>query len=624
MVRVRAGKADRERRAEMRNIMSDNTNRIPLRSEVAEEYTWNLQDLYVSDEAWKKELDALKERLPELERLRGRLGADSGELLAYFRLSDEIELVLDRLANYAMRKADEDTRNAENLAKKGQITALYVELGGAVSYAEPEILSIPEDTLQKFLKEEPGLAVYRRAIYDIRRKKAHILSDAEERILAAAGELQNAPGEINGLLLNADMSFPDITDADGNVLHVTSGSFIPLMHHPDKNVRRAAFTSLYSTYDKTKNTSAALLSAQMKQLQFEADMRRYDSALEAALDQTQVDLCVYRNLIDTVHANMASMYKYVRLRRKLLKLDELNMYDLYVPMTADADKKISFEEAKENVLNAMSVLGEDYVALLKEGFANRWIDVYENAGKRSGAYSAGCRVHPYVLLNHQDNLDSEFTLAHEMGHALHSYLSNKNQPVVDSDYVIFVAEVASTCNEALLMQYLLGKTTDKRERAYLINYFLEQFRGTLYRQTMFAEFELKMSEMNAAGESINADSASRVYHELIDLYFGDGVTHDELIDLEWARIPHFYYNFYVYQYATGFSAAIALSQKILKEGAPAVEAYKKNFLSAGCSKDPVSILKDAGVDMSTGKPIADALKLFDSLLDEMEELTASL
>ena len=317
---------------------------------------------------------------------------------------------------------------------------------------------------------------------------------------------------------------------------------------------------------------------------------------------------------------MGSMHKYVRLRKKLLKLDELNMYDLYVPMVASADREISFETAKENVLKAMSVLGDDYVAILKEGFENRWIDVYENVGKRSGAYSSGCRVHPLVLLNHKNNLDCEFTLAHEMGHALHSYLSNKNQPVVDSSYVIFVAEVASTCNEALLMQYLLGQTTDRLERAHLINYFLEQFRGTLYRQTMFAEFELKLSEMNAAGESINADSASKVYHDLIQLYFGDAITHDSYIDLEWARIPHFYYNFYVYQYATGFSAAIALSQKILKEGAPAVEAYKKNFLSAGCSKDPVSILKDAGVDMSTKKPVEDALKLFDNLLDEMEDL----
>ncbi len=319
---------------------------------------------------------------------------------------------------------------------------------------------------------------------------------------------------------------------------------------------------------------------------------------------------------------MDYMYRYVRLRKKLLKVDELHMYDLYAPMVSNAGRDIPFSETRTNIRNALSVLGDDYTALLDEGFSNRWIDVYENTGKRSGAYSAGCRVHPFVLLNYKNNLDSEFTTVHEMGHALHSYLSNKKQPVADADYVIFVAEVASTCNEALLMQYLLKNTADKKERAYLINYFLEQFRTTLYRQTMFAEFELKMSQMAQNGESINSETACKTYHDLIDLYFGKDIVHDAQIDLEWARIPHFYYNFYVYQYATGFSAAIALSQKILAEGEPAVKAYKEKFLSAGCSKDPVSILKDAGVDMSTKQPIADALKLFGSLIDEMDALAS--
>ncbi|MDE6052445.1 MAG: oligoendopeptidase F family protein, partial [Lachnospiraceae bacterium] len=407
---------------------------------------------------------------------------------------------------------------------------------------------------------------------------------------------------------------------EGHRLPVTHASFIPLMHNYDRNVRKDAFESLYRTYSEHKNTSAAILSAQMKQLNFFSKMRKYNSPLEAALDSNNVDPQVYYNLIDAVHENMDSMYKYVRLRKKLLKVDALHMYDLYVPIVANAERDIPFAETKENIREALSVLGDDYVALLDEGFRNRWIDIYENPGKRSGAYSSGCRVHPYVLLNYKNNLDSEFTTAHEMGHALHSYLSNKNQPVVDAEYVIFVAEVASTCNEALLMQYLLKKTTDKKERAYLINYFLEQFRTTLYRQTMFAEFELKMSQLIQNGESINSESACRVYHDLIDLYFGKDIVHDAKIDLEWARIPHFFYNFYVYQYATGFSAAIALSQKILNEGEPAVKAYKENFLSAGCSKDPVSILKDAGVDMSTKKPVEDALKLFDSLIDELAEL----
>ena len=600
--------------------MTDTNTKIPSREEVAKEYTWALEDLYAFEEDWKKDMEKLKAMLPQISAYQGKLGENSKSLLGFLKLQDEVSVLLDSFANYSFRKADEDTKNTKWQGYKDQTSGLYVSLAGAFSFAEPEILTISDEKMELFFAEEPALDEYQRYLSNIRRKKAHILSNEEERIMAAAGDMMQAPGDINGLLNNADMTFSDITDKAGNTLPVTHASFIPLMHNSDRSVRKDAFSSLYGTYDSLKNTSAAILSAQMKQLKFNADMRHYGSALEAALDETNVDTAVYRNLIEAVHENMDSMYKYVRLRKKLLGVDELHMYDLYVPMVADAEAKISFEEAKENVREALNVLGDDYISILDEGFANRWIDVYENVGKRSGAYSCGVRKHPYVLLNHKDNLDSEFTLAHEMGHALHSYYSNKTQPVIDSDYVIFVAEVASTCNEALLMQYLLQKTTDKKQRAYLINYFLEQFRTTLYRQTMFAEFELKMSELVQNGESINAESACKVYHDLIHLYFGDDIVHDELIDLEWARIPHFYYNFYVYQYATGFSAAIALSQKILKEGEPAVKAYKENFLCAGCSKDPVSILKDAGVDMSTKAPIEEALKLFDSLIDEMEEL----
>lgn len=600
--------------------MTDTNTKIPGRDEVSKEYTWALEDLYASEEDWKKDMERLKAMLPQIRAYQGKLNESSKALLGFLKLQDEVTVLLDSFANYSLRKADEDTKNTKWQGYKDQTSGLYVSIAGAFSFAEPEILTISDEKIKQFLEEEPMLKEYNRYLSNLRRKKPHILSNEEERIMAAAGDMMQAPGDINGLLNNADMTFPDIKDKAGNLLPVTHASFIPLMHHSDRDVRKAAFASLYNTYDSLKNTSAAILSAQMKQLKFNADMRHYSSALEAALDETNVDTAVYHNLIEAVHESMSSMYKYVHLRKKLLGVDELHMYDLYVPMTADAEDKISFEEAKENVREALKVLGDDYISILDEGFANRWIDVYENIGKRSGAYSCGVRKHPYVLLNHKDNLDSEFTLAHEMGHALHSYYSNKTQPVIDSDYVIFVAEVASTCNEALLMQYLLKKTTDKKQRAYLINYFLEQFRTTLYRQTMFAEFELKMSELVQNGESINAESACKVYHDLIHLYFGDDIVHDELIDLEWARIPHFYYNFYVYQYATGFCAAIALSQKILQEGEPAVKAYKENFLCAGCSKDPVSILKDAGVDMSAKAPIKEALKLFDSLIHEMEEL----
>ena len=595
---------------------------IKNRKEIPTEHTWALEDLYASDDEWKKDLDKIRKMLPEIETYCGKLGESADTLLSFLEQQDELSIFLDRFANYSMRKADEDTKNTTYQGLKDQTTGIYVTLSSALSFAEPEILAISDAALEEFYAQRPKLKTYRRYLEDIRRKKAHILSNAEERILAAAGDLAQSPDDIFGLLNDADMTFDSVSDIEGKRYPVTHATFISLLHKTDRSVRKAAFESLYKTYEAHKNTSAAILSAQMKQLNFFSKMRKYDSPLHAALDSSNVNPQVYYNLIETVHENMDYMYRYVRLRKKLLKVDELHMYDLYAPMVSDAEREIPFEETKANIRKALSVLGDDYTALLEEGFKNRWIDVYENAGKRSGAYSAGCRVHPFVLLNYKHNLDSEFTTVHEMGHALHSYLSNKNQPVVDSDYVIFVAEVASTCNEALLMQYLLKNTTDKKERAYLINYFLEQFRTTLYRQTMFAEFELKMSQMIQNGESINSETACKIYHDLIDLYFGKEIVHDAKIDLEWARIPHFYYNFYVYQYATGFSAAIALSQKILAEGESAVKAFKEKFLSAGCSKDPVSILKDAGVDMSTKKPIEDALRLFGSLIDEMDTLVS--
>ena len=446
-------------------------------------------------------------------------------------------------------------------------------------------------------------------------------SEAEEKILALTGEMGQSPENIYSMFSDADLRFPDAVDKDGKAHQVTHGSYIPLVQSEDRVLRKSAFESMYGTFDKFKNTCAATLSAQIKAVNFYAKARKYDSSLEAALDGTEVPVSVYKNLIEAVHDNMHYMYDYVALRKKLLGVDELHFYDLYTPVVPDADMKITFEEAKETVLKALAPMGEDYLAILKEGFENRWIDVYENEGKTSGAYSAGARVHPYVLLNHKDTLNCMFTLAHEMGHAIHSYLSNKNQPVVYSDYVIFVAEVASTCNEALLMQYLLKNTEDKKQRAYLINYFLEQFRTTLYRQTMFAEFELKINEMVAAGESLTAEGLNELYGELNKLYFGDGIVLDDEIKLEWARIPHFYYDYYVYQYATGYSAAIALSQRILKYGEPAVKDYI-GFLKGGCSTDPISLLKGAGVDMATTQPINEALAMFGELVKKMEEAMA--
>lgn len=595
--------------------------RIPKRSEVPEQFKWALEDIYATDEKWTEDLQKLKAMPERIAAFKGRLGESADTLYDFMQLSDEISVLCDSLGNYAQRRSDEDTANAKYQGFIGQLMNAYVAVNSAGSFETPEIISIEEDKLQKFYEDKPELKLYKRALDKLRRKKAHILSEAEEKILALTGEMGQSPENIYSMFSDADLRFPDAVDKDGKAHQVTHGSYIPLVQSEDRVLRKSAFESMYGTFDKFKNTCAATLSAQIKAVNFYAKARRYDSSLEAALDGTEVPVSVYKNLIEAVHDNMHYMYDYVALRKKLLGVDELHFYDLYTPVVPDADMKITFEEAKETVLKALAPMGEDYLAILKEGFENRWIDVYENEGKTSGAYSAGARVHPYVLLNHKDTLNCMFTLAHEMGHAIHSYLSNKNQPVVYSDYVIFVAEVASTCNEAFLMQYLLKNTEDKKQRAYLINYFLEQFRTTLYRQTMFAEFELKINEMVAAGESLTAEGLNELYGELNKLYFGDGIVLDDEIKLEWARIPHFYYDYYVYQYATGYSAAIALSQRILKYGEPAVKDYI-GFLKGGCSTDPISLLKGAGVDMATTQPINEALAMFGELVKEMEEAMA--
>lgn len=592
--------------------------RIPKRSEVPEQFKWALEDIYATDEKWTEDLQKLKAMPERIAAFKGRLSESADTLYDFMQLSDEISVLCDSLGNYAQRRSDEDTANAKYQGFIGQLMNAYVAVNSAGSFETPEIISIEEDKLQKFYEDKPELKLYKRALDKLRRKKAHILSEAEEKILALTGEMGQSPENIYSMFSDADLRFPDAVDKDGKAHQVTHGSYIPLVQSDDRVLRKSAFESMYGTFDKFRNTCAATLSAQIKAVNFYAKARKYESSLEAALDGTEVPVSVYKNLIEAVHDNMHYMYDYVALRKKLLGVDELHFYDLYTPVVPDADMKITFEEAKETVLKALAPMGEDYLAILKEGFENRWIDVYENEGKTSGAYSAGARVHPYVLLNHKDTLNCMFTLAHEMGHAIHSYLSNKNQPVVYSDYVIFVAEVASTCNEALLMQYLLKNTEDKKQRAYLINYFLEQFRTTLYRQTMFAEFELKINEMVAAGESLTAEGLNELYGQLNKLYFGDGIVLDDEIKLEWARIPHFYYDYYVYQYATGYSAAIALSQRILKYGKPAVKDYI-GFLKGGCSTDPISLLKGAGVDMATTQPINEALAMFGELVKEMEE-----
>ena len=594
--------------------------KIRIRQEIPVEDTWATEDMFATEELWDQTLVSLEEDQKVLTSYAGKLGVSAQDLLGYLENMERVDSKIHLLGNYCMRKADEDTRNAHYQGMVGKFMGVVVGLSAQCSFETPEIMAIPEETLEGFYAACPGLERYRRYLTNARRMKEHTLSAAEEKLLAAAGEMADAPSSIFGAFGNADMKFPDAVDAQGKSHPLTNGSFVSLEESADRVLRQSAYENLYKTYGNFRNTAAGLLNAQNKQLKFFAETRKYNSAFEAALDKNQIPTSVYLNLIEAVHKNFDKMHRYVRLRKKMLGVDELHFYDIYTPLLGDVDKKIPFAEAKQTVYDSLAPLGEDYRAILKQGFENRWIDVYENEGKRSGAYSAGASVHPFVLLNYTGTLNSQFTLAHEMGHALHSYLSNTTQNPVDANYSIFVAEVASTCNEALLMEYLLGKTSDKRERAYLINHFLDQFKGTIYRQTMFAEFELNIGRMIAEGKTLTADALCAEYKRLNEMYYGPDMVVDDEIAMEWARIPHFYYNYYVYQYATGYSAAIALSRKILREGESAVKDYI-GFLSGGCTKSPIELLKGAGVDMTGPEPVDQALALFGELLDEMEALT---
>jgi oligoendopeptidase F len=595
------------------------------RSEIDNKYKWAIEDIFSNDNAWIKELEEAKELMNEIGKYQGKLGESADILLGYCKLEDKLSFHFERIYTYAHQKYDEDTSVSEYQDFKGRASSFEMQLVSALSFAIPEILSIPEDTLKEFITSNDELKQYEFKLNDIIRQKPHRLSAEMEELIASTGEMAEAPKNIFSMFNNADAKFPQIENEEGEMVDVTHSRYGLFLDSSNQRVRRDAFKSVYSVYEGHKNTLGATYIANLKQEAFKAKVRKYPSALEKALDENNVPVNVYTNLIEAVHENLPLMHRYVSLRKKLLGLDELHMYDLYTPIVDGVNMKINFEEGKEMVYNGLKPLGEDYLSKIKEGFDNRWIDVYENEGKRSGAYHWGpYGTHPYVLLNYQDNLDNVFTLAHELGHALHSYYSDAALPITYAGYSIFVAEVASTCNEALLMDYLLNKTTDKKEKAYLINHFLEQFRTTLYRQTMFAEFEMITHQKITNNESLTPNILCEIYHDLVAKYFGDDIVIDKEIDMEWSRIPHFYNAFYVYQYATGYSAAIALSRKILEEGKPAVDNYISKFLSAGNSNYPIEILKNAGVDMNTRKPVNDALALFGKLLDEMEEIMTDL
>lgn len=593
---------------------------LPKRSEVAEEYTWDLSDMYTDKKTWEAELNEISSIMEEIEKTEGNVTASASQLLNVLEKSALAGQKLELALNYAARLYDQDKKNTKHQAMEQKANALAAEYSSKTSFIVPEILALDKTVLEGYYKEQEGLELYRIQIEEIQRLKAHSLSAELEKLVAMTSEMSQTAAEVYSILDNADLAFPEILDEDGESVRISHGNFVPLLESPDRRVRKDAFENYYKVYQQFINTIAGLYNGQVKQQIFYAKARNYESTLEAAVDANHVPSKVYYNLIDTVNKNLDKMHRYVKIRKKCLGVEELHMYDVYTPMIADAAKKISFEEAKETVLKALAPLGEAYVNTVREGFANRWIDVYENEGKRSGAYSAGAYgVHPYVLLNHNDTLDNMFTLAHEMGHSMHSYYSNDTQPYIYSQYKIFVAEVASTCNEVLLMEYLLANTTDQKERAYLLNHYLDSFKGTVYRQTMFAEFEMQTNKLVEDGESLTADCLNKLYYELNRKYYGPEMVSDPEIAYEWARIPHFYYDFYVYQYATGYSAAVAIAHAILKEGAPAVERYLK-FLSGGCSKSPIDLLKIAGVNMEEPQPIQEALAVFGEILDEIETL----
>ncbi len=590
------------------------------RSEVKVEDTWDLSALFASIEEWEATLAEIEKLTEEVAAMEHHVADSAKQLCTLLDKDCETDLKLSLCFSYASRLFDQDQSNTKHQAMSAKVMSIYAKYAAKTAFIKPEILEISAETLESFYKELPELELYRKAIDEIVRIKPHSLSAEMEKLVALTSEMSEGPSDTYSIFNNADIKFPETTDENGETVRLTHGRFIALLESANREVRENAFKKYYSTYEQFLNTIASLYNNQVKQQIFHATTRNYNSTLEAAVDHNNVSPDVYKNLVATINENLDKMHHYVQLRKKCLGVDELHMYDIYTPMIPDMAKEIPFEEAKETVLKALAPLGEDYVAKVREGFENRWIDVYENEGKRSGAYSAGAYgAHPYVLLNYNGTLDNMFTLAHEMGHAMHSYYSNENQPFVYSQYKIFVAEVASTCNEILLMEYLLKNTTDKKERAYLLNHYLDSFKGTVFRQTQFAEFEMRTNAMVEAGENLNAENLCALYLELNQKYYGPDMISDKEISYEWARIPHFYYNFYVYQYATGFTSAVAIAHNILKEGAPAVERYKK-FLSGGCSDAPVELLKIAGVNLETPAPIQSALDVMEEILNEMETL----
>ena len=587
------------------------------RSEIAQQDKWRIEDIYATDEAWEADYNECIRRAKEKCAYQGRLAESALILYQALKESDEADLLVEHVYVYAFMKYYEDTANAVYQEMSGRAQAAVTKLSEKYAFLTPEILAIDEKKMQEYLNSDT-LALYRHALEDILVKKDHALSEKEERLLAMAGQVTASPNEIFSKFNNADVKFGTILDEDGNEVELTNGRYSVFMESNDRSVRENAFKALYRQYGNFKNTLAATYYANVKQACFYAKARKYDSTLQMYLSGSFIPEKVYHNLIETVHNNLDKMHAYVSLRKQVLGVDELHFYDIYAPMVSDITMKIPYEEAKDIALKALAPLGEEYLSKVKEGFESGWVDVYENTGKRTGAFSWGTYgVHPYVFLNYTDTLNDVFTLVHEMGHAMHTYYSNANQPYPYAGYRIFVAEVASTCNEALLMQYLLKNCTDASEKKYLMNHYFEQFKGTLFRQTMFAEFEMITHKMAEDGEVLSTQALCDVYRKLNEEYFGADMVIDDEIALEWSRIPHFYTPFYVYQYATGYSAAIAIASKIFKGDEKTLKGYKQ-FLSGGCSMHPIDLLKLCGIDMESPQVIQEALDVFGQLLEEWD------
>lgn len=595
--------------------------KLPARNEISPDDTWRLEDIFPSDEDWDKEYNEVQKLIPNAGKYQGRLGESAETLYEALQFQDHILSRLGKLYTYAHMRYDQDTTNSFYQSMDDKIKNLYSEAASVLAYIVPELLAEDEAKIAGFLEEKKELQLYKHSLEEINLQRPHVLSAEQESLLAQASEVLGASSNTFGMLNNADLEFPSIKDENGEDVEITHGRFIRFLESDEQRVRHDAFKAVYKTYGKFRNTFASTLSGNIKKDNFNAKIRNYESARHAALAANNIPESVYENLVNTINDNLHLLHRYVKLRKKVLGVEELHMYDLYTPLVKEVKMEIPYKEAKDLILKGLKPLGGDYLNILKEGFENRWVDVHENKGKRSGDYSSGTYgTNPYILMNWQDNVNNLFTLAHEFGHSVHSYYTRKYQPYPYGNYSIFVAEVASTCNEALLNDYLLKTIDDDKKRLYLLNHYLEGFRGTVFRQTMFAEFEHLIHKKAQNNEALTADSLTKEYYELNKKYFGEeDIFIDEEIGLEWSRIPHFYYNYYVYQYATGFSAATALSKQILQEGQPAVDRYIE-FLKSGSSDYPIEVLKKAGVDMTSSKPIEDACKVFEEKLNEMESL----